>query len=205
VEAALRAHPFVAEALAMVREDAPGDRRLVAYAVPALGIHFEANAGAALRAWLAERLPEYLVPAAVVALDAFPLNPNGKVDRRALPAPAAPARADGVAPRTETEVALAAVWAEVLRVERVYADDDFYALGGQSLLAAQVAARVRDRLGVELPLRHVFEAPTLAALAAAVDAERDAAFLRMLDQMEELSDEEVAALLEAESGAAASR
>jgi acyl carrier protein len=142
------------------------------------------------------------VPSAVVPLDAFPLTPNGKVDRAALPASAGAAeRTEGAAPRTATEEALAEVWAEVLRVERVYADDDFYALGGQSLLAAQVAARVRDRLGVELPLRCVFEAPVLADLAAAVDAERDAAFLRMLAELDGLSDAEVAALLQAESAA----
>jgi acyl carrier protein len=107
-----------------------------------------------------------------------------------------------VAPRTETEVELAAVWAEVLHLDRVYADDGFFDLGGQSLLAAQVVARVRDRFAVELPLRQVFEAPTLAALAAAVDAERDAAQLRLLDELEGLSDEEVAALLE-EAGSTA--
>ncbi|HEX9939784.1 MAG TPA: non-ribosomal peptide synthetase [Longimicrobium sp.] len=201
IEAALRGHPRVADAVAMVRDDAPGEPRLVAYVVPPHGAQVDAGAGAELRAWLAERLPDYLVPAAVVPLERFPLNPNGKVDRRALPAPAAARRADGVAPRTDTEVALAAVWAEVLRVEPVFADDDFYALGGQSLLAAQVTARVRDRVGVELPLRRLFEAPTLAALAAVVDEEREAAFLRMLDDLEGLSDEEVAALLEAESAA----
>jgi len=202
VEAALRRHAGVADALALVREDAPGEPRLVAYAVPRQGSSLDEDAGAALRAWLAERLPEYLVPAAVVTLDAFPLNPNGKVDRRALPAPSFAGRAEGVAPRTETEAALAEVWAEVLRVERVYADDAFFELGGQSLLAAQVAARVRGRLGVELPLRRVFEEPTLAHLAAAVDAEREAALLRMLDDLEGLTDEEVAALLEKAGSAA---
>ena len=201
IEGALRRHPEVADAVVLLREDAPGERRLVAYATPAHGARFDGDAGAALRAWLAERLPEYLVPTAVVTLDAFPLNPNGKVDRKALPAPARDERAEGVAPRTSTEATLAEVWAEVLRLERVYADDDFYALGGQSLLAAQVAARVRDRLGVELPLRRVFEAPVLADLAAAVDAERDAAFLRLLEEVDGLSDAEVAALLQAETAA----
>jgi amino acid adenylation domain-containing protein len=202
IEAALRLHPQVAEALVLPREDTPGEHRLVAYALPRAGKRFDASAGAALRAWLGERLPEYLIPAAVVPLDAFPLTPNGKVDRRALPVPALSER-EGVAPSTGTEVALAAVWAEVLRVDRVHADDDFFELGGQSLLAAQVAARVRDRMGVELPLRHVFESPVLADLAAAVDAARDAAHLRMLNELEGLSDEEVAALLEAESAAEA--
>jgi amino acid adenylation domain-containing protein len=202
IEAVLRGHPAVADALALVREDDPGEPRLMAYVVARDGSSFDESAGTVLRAWLAERLPEYLVPAAVVPLDAFPLNPNGKVDRGALPVPAFDARAEGVAPRTETEVALAAVWAEVLRVDRVYADDAFFDLGGQSLLAAQVAARVRDRLGVELPLRRVFEEPTLADLAAAVDGEREAAQLRLLEELEGLSDDEVAALL-AEAGSAA--
>lgn len=202
IEAALRRHPDVGDAIVRLREDAPGERRLVAYAVPAPGARLAADAGAALRAWLGERLPEYLLPSAVVPLEAFPLTPNGKVDRRALPAPAPAERTNGIAPRTPTEATLAEVWAEVLRVERVYADDDFQALGGQSLLAAQVAARVRDRLGVELPLRVVFDAPVLADLAAAVDAERDAAFLRMLEELDGLSDDEVAALLQAETAAA---
>ena len=200
IEAALRQHPRVAQALVMLREDAPGDPRLVAYAVARPAEPFAASDGAELLAWLAERLPEYLAPSAVVTLGAFPLNPNGKVDRRALPAPVVE-RGEGTAPRTGTEAALAEVWAEVLRVERVFADDDFFALGGQSLLAAQVTARVHDRLGVELPLRQVFEAPVLADLAAAVDAARDAAFLHMLEEMDGLSDEEVAALLEAELAA----
>jgi len=200
IESALRRHDDVGDALAMVREDEPGHRRLVAYAVLHGGDSGDPRAGTALRAWLAERLPEYLVPAAVVTLAAFPLTPNGKVDRAALPAPSLE-RVRGTPPRTETELELAAVWAEVLRVERVYADDDFYELGGQSLLAAQVAARVRDRLGVELQLRQLFEAPTLAALAATVDAAleaaHDAELLRMLEHVEGLTDEEVAALLEA--------
>ena len=201
IEAALRRHPEVADAVVLLRADAPGAPRLVAWAAPAPGARFGAGAGAALRAWLAERLPDYLVPSAVVPLDAFPLTPNGKVDRGALPTPAPAGRAEGVAPRTPTEAALAEIWAEVLRVERVYADDDFHALGGQSLLAAQVVARVRDRLGVELTVQRVFEAPVLADLAAAVDAERDAAFLRMLEELDGLSDAEVAALLQAETAA----
>ena len=203
IEAALRRHPDVADVVVMLREDAPGDRRLVAYAVPRHGAGFDAAAGTALRAWLKERLPEFMVPAAVVTLAGFPLNPNGKVDRRALPDPAVVERAEGTAPRTETETALAAVWAEVLRVERVYADDDFFELGGQSLLAGQVAARLRDRLGVALPLQRVFEARTLADLAAVVDAERDAVLLRAVDDLERHSDEEVARLLAADPAAVA--
>jgi amino acid adenylation domain-containing protein len=167
VEAALERHPEVREAVVVVREDEPGDRRLVGYVVPADG----AVAASALRGWLGERLPEYMVPSAVVVLEKFPLTPSGKVARRALPAPdGADRAAEYVAPRTPTEETLAAVWAEVLRRERVGAHDDFFALGGHSLLATRVVSRLRAALGVELELRTVFEAPTLAGLAERVDA-----------------------------------
>ncbi|HEX8275245.1 MAG TPA: non-ribosomal peptide synthase/polyketide synthase [Longimicrobiaceae bacterium] len=167
VEAALEAHPAVREAVVVAREDAPGDRRLVGYVLPAGG----APSPAELRGWLGERLPEHMVPTAVVVLDAFPLTPSGKVARRALPAPdGRDGTAEHVPPRTATEIALAAVWAEVLHRERVGAHDDFFALGGHSLLATRVVSRLRAALGVELELRAVFEAPTLAGLAARVDA-----------------------------------
>ena len=127
-----------------------------------------------LRAWLKERLPEYMVPAAGVVLDAFPLTPNGKLDRRALPAPrgADPVAARQVAPRTPTEEIVAGIFADVLRRERVGAGDDFFDLGGPSLLATQVATRVRAAFGMELPLRVVFQEPTAAKLAAWLDARR---------------------------------
>ncbi|MEW5929242.1 MAG: amino acid adenylation domain-containing protein [Gemmatimonadota bacterium] len=170
VEAALARIPGVRRAAAVVREDAPGDRRLVAYAVaePDAGL-----AGAGLRAALAGSLPEYLVPSAVVLLDELPLTPRGKLDRRALPAPDAGAGdAEAfVAPRTPTEERIAAIWREVLRVERVGVHDRFFDLGGHSLLATQVVTRVREALGAELPLRVLFETPTVAALAARVEAE----------------------------------
>ncbi|HEX8243326.1 MAG TPA: amino acid adenylation domain-containing protein [Longimicrobium sp.] len=153
-----------------------------------------------LRGWLKEQLPEHMVPSAVVVMDAFPLTANGKVDRRALPAPE-PVRLSGAAqtePRTETEQKLAAIWTEVLRLERVYAGDNFFDLGGHSLLATQLATRVREGFGVQLPLQRIFEAPVLSALAALVDAERDEALAGLLDELEGLSDEEVRALLEAE-------
>ncbi|MBW3549148.1 MAG: amino acid adenylation domain-containing protein, partial [Actinobacteria bacterium] len=174
VEAAVAAHPEVAEAVVTAREDAPGDKRLVAYVVPA-GAAPGAGAPTAgdLRRFLAIRLPGYMVPSAVVALDAFPLTPHGKVDRQALPAPAP--NGDGrdgarAQPRSPTERAVAAVWEEVLGLDDVGVDEDFFDMGGHSLLAAQVVARLRESSGRHVPLTAIYESPTVAGLAAAVDA-----------------------------------
>jgi amino acid adenylation domain-containing protein len=170
IEQALRADPRVGDAVVMARADGPGEKRLVAYVVPRDGQHDGAGPTAAeLREALTARLPAYLVPGAFVQLESIPLTPNGKVDRRALPAP----QADGdafVAPRTPTEEVLAGIWAELLGVERVGAEDDFFALGGHSLVATQVISRVRQAFGVELPLRDLFEAPRMGAFADRVDA-----------------------------------
>ncbi|MEW5928738.1 MAG: amino acid adenylation domain-containing protein [Gemmatimonadota bacterium] len=172
VEVALLAHPGVADAVVVAREDAPGGRRLVGYVAPAGA---DAADPAALRAWLRERLPEHMVPSVLVALDALPLAPNGKTDRRALPAPEAPgADAEAAAPRTPTEEVLAGIFADVLGVPRVGVDRGFFDLGGHSLLATRVVSRIRAALGVEVPLRAVFEHPTVAALAEAVAASRQA-------------------------------
>ncbi|MBW3569847.1 MAG: amino acid adenylation domain-containing protein, partial [Gemmatimonadetes bacterium] len=162
VESVLLGHPAVGEAAVVVREDRPGDRRLVAYAV------CDAPADE-LRAYLEARLPEYMVPAAVVRMDALPLTTNGKVDRGALPAPAWVDEDAYVAPRTPTEEVAAAVWAGVLGVERVGAHDGFFALGGHSLLATRAVSRLREVFGVELPLRALFENPSPAGVAAVVD------------------------------------
>ncbi|MET0400160.1 MAG: amino acid adenylation domain-containing protein, partial [Longimicrobiaceae bacterium] len=163
VEATLAGHPAVREAAVVAREAGAGERRLVGYVTAEAGAELSP---AELRAYLGGRIPAYMVPDALVVLDAMPLTPHGKTDRRALPAPGAPEGAGAyVPPRTPVEEALAAVWAEVLGVGRVGAADDFFALGGQSLLAMRVVARLREALGVELPLRAVFEAPTLAGLA----------------------------------------
>ncbi|HLL46016.1 MAG TPA: amino acid adenylation domain-containing protein, partial [Longimicrobiaceae bacterium] len=167
VEAALRSHPCVAAAAVVAREERPGEARLVAYVVAADGADPSA---AELRAYLADRLPSYMVPAGWVSLEALPLLPNGKLDRRALPEPDGPgAGAEYAAPRTPTEEILAAIWAEVLGVERVGLADDFFALGGHSLLATRMTARVREAFGTELPLRTLFEAPTLGGTAERVE------------------------------------
>ncbi|MFP2963913.1 amino acid adenylation domain-containing protein [Myxococcus sp. 1LA] len=165
IEAVLRTHPSVTEATAVVREDASGSNRLVAYVVPPLADV------APLREYLHQHLPDYMVPSAIVGLDAFPLTPNGKVDRRALPAPDLGLGAtDFVEPRTELEQQLAALFREALDVERVGVNDDFFLLGGHSLLATQVVTRLRAQLGVELALRTFFEAPTVARLAARLES-----------------------------------
>jgi amino acid adenylation domain-containing protein len=201
VESALQRDPAVADCVVLVREDG-GDRRLAAYVVPAAD--GEANAlESGIRARLQEQLPAYMLPSALVLMHALPLTPNGKVDRRALPAPAV-RRGDAALaePRTEVERALAAVWTEVLRAERVFLDDNFFELGGHSLLATQVVTRVREALGVELPLARIFEAPTLSQLSAAVETAQLEAMAELLDDLDELSDEQVLALLDAEAAVA---
>ncbi|RKG74500.1 non-ribosomal peptide synthetase, partial [Corallococcus terminator] len=160
IEATSRAFPGVRDAVALLREDTPGQSRLVVYVMPDLDT-------AALREHLRQHLPGYMVPTAIVALPVLPLTPNGKVDRRALPVPDAshlPA-STYEAPATLTEERLAALWAELLRVPTVGRHDNFFELGGHSLLATQVVARVRSRFSVELPVRTLFESPTVAALA----------------------------------------
>ncbi|MET0399501.1 MAG: amino acid adenylation domain-containing protein, partial [Longimicrobiaceae bacterium] len=200
VEAALLSHPGVAEAVAVVREDAPGERRIVAYVV-APADRPVPGAGE-LRTHLREHLPEYMVPAAFVALERLPLTPNGKLDRRALPAPGGPAaEREYVAPRTAAEELLARVFGEVLGLERVGVHDHFFDLGGHSLLATRVVSRVREVFGVELPLRTVFEHPTVAELAPQMEALQPAAAVdewevdEELARLAELSDEEVMRLL----------
>ncbi|HEX7240433.1 MAG TPA: condensation domain-containing protein, partial [Longimicrobiaceae bacterium] len=167
VEAALRGHAWVRDAVVLAREDASGERRLVAYVVSA----GDEGSGAELRTHLARRLPEYMVPSSVVMLEALPLTANGKLDRRALPAPEARAGEGAyVAPRTPVEEVLAGIWGEVLRIERVGVGENFFDLGGHSLLATRVVARAQAALGTEIPLRALFEMPTVAGLAGWVEA-----------------------------------
>ncbi|KEF06260.1 hypothetical protein DF17_15275 [Streptomyces rimosus] len=157
IETVLAGHPSVEQVKVTVREDVPGDRRVVAYLVGAADT-------ADLRELAAERLPDYMVPAAFVALPALPVTSRGKVDVKALPAPAY-ASSGGRAPRTPVERALCEVFAEALGVDTVTADDNFFELGGHSLLVLQVVNGVERTLGVRLPLRSLFEHPTVAGLA----------------------------------------
>ncbi|HEU0051863.1 MAG TPA: condensation domain-containing protein, partial [Longimicrobium sp.] len=168
VEAAITAFPGMRQARVVMREDQPGDKRLVAYVVGSADVE-------GLRAHLRQSLPEYMVPRAIVAMVRLPLNANGKVDRKALPVPEYAADADRyVAPRTPVEEVLAGIWADVLRLERVGVEDSFFEVGGHSLLATRVVSRVRGVFGVELPLRALFEGPTVAEMAVRVEEMRRA-------------------------------
>ncbi|MBZ4423366.1 non-ribosomal peptide synthetase, partial [Myxococcus sp. RHSTA-1-4] len=164
VESALLQHPSVRQALVLVREDIPGDRRLVAYAA-------SDSSAASLREHLVSLLPSHMVPSAFVLLDALPLSANGKLDRKALPAPVMQERNEGsfTGPRSDLEAKLTAIWASVLGVGELDVTASFFELGGHSLLATQVVSRVQDALGLPVPVRTLFEAPTVESFALAVE------------------------------------
>jgi aryl carrier-like protein len=168
IEAALVRHAGVRQAVAAVREDEPGDKRLVGYVVAQDSCTPDTGE---LRAHLRQSLPDYMVPSALVVLERLPLTPNGKVDRRALPAPEGGAGEPAHAPpRTLIEEVLATILQDLLRRPRVGVHDNFFELGGDSLLAMRVVARLRQALGVDLPLRTIFEAPTIAEMARQIPA-----------------------------------
>ncbi len=169
IEAVLGQHPAVRQCLVLVREDEPGQQRLVAYLTAVPG---EKPAANQLYAWLHDKLPVYMIPVAFVLLEEFPLSANGKLERAALPAPErdhSELTASYIAPRTDTEELLADIWCEVLALERVGVLDNFFAIGGHSLPATQVMARLRKRIQVDLPLQALFEHPTIAGLAEQIE------------------------------------
>jgi amino acid adenylation domain-containing protein len=196
IESVLGQHPMVREAVVSAREDSPGDKRLVAYIVFSKA---QACTGSELRSFLKEKLPEYMIPSAFASLDTLPLTPNGKLDRKALPVPCQnrPEPEDTfVAPRTLAEQILAKSWAEVLKIDKVGIHDNFFDLGGHSLLATQVMSRIRDVFQVDIPLRALFEKPTVEELAIAImhaNGERISKeeLSGMLDDLESLSEDEV--------------
>ena len=166
IESILAGHPAVKQAAVLAREQADGGRRLVAYVTPQRGQIVDATE---LRSYLKSRLPGYMVPSAIIELARFPLTPNGKLDRKNLPEPhehGQDSAREYLGPRTPTEEVIAGIWAEVLKVHRVGREDNFFDLGGHSLLGTLVMSRIREAFRVELPLRALFEAPTVAGLAA---------------------------------------
>ena len=170
VEASLDGHPDVRQSVVLIDEGETGEKRLVAYVVAETG---REPAYDDLRRHVSESVPSYAVPSTIVRLDELPLTANGKLDRKALPRPAllrTDLRARYVAPSTPTEEAVAAIWTDLLGIDKVGAEDDFFELGGHSLLAVKMLARVHDMLGVEVFLTAVFEHPTLAAFANVIAA-----------------------------------
>jgi amino acid adenylation domain-containing protein len=221
IESVLRRYPNVCEAVVSLREEERGQKRLVAYLQRSS--HPSPDAGM-LQQFLKMKLPDYMIPSAFVVLDRFPLTPNGKINRKALPAPT-PERPESkhgfTPPRTPTEESLAKIWRELLRQEVIGIDDNFFESGGHSLLAMQLLTRVRSEFKTELSLRNIFEAPTIAELAAILDRAKNRSATpelqplsraqsitarhaqELLERLDELSDTEVESLLQqisAESG-----
>jgi acyl carrier protein len=169
IEAVLGQHPGVLETTVLAREDVPDDKRLVAYVVAS---HEPTPSFSELRSFLKEKLPDYMIPSAFVFLDAFPITPNGKVDRHALPVPdgTRPELDRGfVAPRTPVEEVLAEIWGKMLGVEKVGIHDNFFELGGHSLIATQILSAICDAFRVELTLHHFFETLTIAGLSESIE------------------------------------
>ncbi len=189
VEAVLSQNAAVRECVVEAREDDPGDKRLVAYVVADDNAPITASE---LRDFMKQRLPDYMAPAAFILLEALPLTPNGKIDRRMLPPPdwSGPGLAEGfIAPRTPVEEMLAAIWSEVLGVERLSIHDNFFELGGHSLLATKVISRIQDALGIELALSSLFESPTVAGLAEKIEAAISGGLATRLPPIERVSRE----------------
>jgi acyl carrier protein len=193
-EAVLGQHPAVGETVVVAREDVPGGKRLVAYVVLN---QEQAPTVSELRSFLQAKLPNYMIPSAFVLLDSLPLTPNGKVDRGALPPPnqtRPELERSFLAPCTPSEQLLTAIWAQILELDKIGVHDNFFDLGGHSLLATQIVSRIRETLQIELPLRRLFEKPTIAELAELISEERcrkmDSADMSgILTELESMSDE----------------
>jgi amino acid adenylation domain-containing protein len=194
IAAALQSVAAVKEAVVIVREDEAGEKRLVAYVTP------KDVETSELRAYLKQRLPDYMMPSAFVYLDELPLTPNAKVDRKALPAPETDltAAATYIAPRTQVEEMLCAIWSKVLGVEGIGVNVSFFEVGGHSLKATQVISRIRESFQVELPLRAMFESPTIESLTVAIAKvlfSEESEVANLLNDLEQLSDDETKELL----------
>ena len=189
VTATLNVHPCIQQSVVVAREVGPSDARLIGYLVLAPESHLTLSA---LRAFLQARLPDYMVPAIFVRLEKLPLTPNGKVDRMSLPAPdeSNTLREDAyAAPRTEMENTVAGILERLLKLEHVDVEENFFSLGGHSLLGAQLIARLRDTFGIEMPLRVVFEAPTVAELSAEIER-------LLVTKLQAMSEKEVLRILD---------
>jgi amino acid adenylation domain-containing protein/thioester reductase-like protein len=171
IEAVLTRHQDVQAAVVLVREDRPGNQRLVAYVLPKLADQADE---AEMRTWLKKHLPDYMLPSVFLVLEAFPLTPNGKIDRRALPSPDAMSSAEELeAPRNNMEYTIVALWQQLLDIKEIGIRQNFFELGGHSLIAPQLIARINETFQVELPLRAIFAAPTIAELAQMITATRE--------------------------------
>ena len=208
IEAVLSEHGAVKETAVLAKLDPSGNKRLIAYVVTQPG---QTADSLTLRNFLKDRLPEYMVPSLVMLLDEMPLTPSGKINRRGLPEPDESARVvmqEFVAPRTAVEAIVAKVWCEILGVEKIGVNDNFFDLGGHSLLATQVISRLKTSFKTNLPLRSLFESPTVAELAAEIvaleaqpgQAEKIAGVLQKLGGM---TPEQMKQLLEAKRKAGA--
>jgi amino acid adenylation domain-containing protein len=206
IESVLSSHPDVGECVVILREDVPGDKRLVAY-IRTWAAEFNTDE---VRAFVKELLPGYMVPTAFIPVTEWKLTPNGKIDRKALPEPASGpaglAENNYAPPETDIEIALAEIWCTLLRAERIGVEDDFFDLGGHSLMATQVISRIRDAFGCELPLRTMFETPTIRDIGRRVNAlieplavsEDESDIEKLLLELESMTEEEAAELLAAE-------
>jgi acyl carrier protein len=203
IEAALTQHARVARAVVVAREEASGDRRLVGYVVPSEAGQHE-GLREELREYLRKKLPDYMVPSALVVLESLPLSAHGKLDVRRLPAPDATSvqAEEYVAPRNEAELQLEWIWEELLGVQAISVNDNFFDRGGHSLLATQVVSRIRATFGIDMPLRAMFDTATLAELADLIVVQQHAEAIldlseteNLLAEVEALSEEEAQALV----------